>query len=40
VSLISLSGLQCGWDAMNPDPDHITNCMKMMVNIYAYAVTH
>ena len=40
VSIISLSGLQCGWAAMNPDADHITNCMKMMVNIYVYALTH
>lgn len=40
VSLISLSGLQCGWDSMNPDPEHVTNCMKMMVNIYFYAITH
>ena len=40
VSLISLSGLQCGWDSMNPDPEHVTKCMKMMVNIYVYAITH
>jgi hypothetical protein len=40
ISIISLSGLQCGWDRMNPDPDHVTNCMKMMVNIYVYALTH
>lgn len=40
VSLISLSGLQCGWDGMKPDPEHIANCMKMMVNIYVYAITH
>ena len=40
VSLISLSGLQCGWDSMNPDPEHVTKCMKMMVNIYFYAITH
>jgi len=40
ISIISLSGLQCGWDRMNPDPEHVTNCMKMMVNIYVYALTH
>ncbi len=39
-ALISLSGLQCGWAAMNRNPAHITECMKMMVNIYVYAVTH
>jgi hypothetical protein len=39
-SIISLSGLQCGWDGMDPDPNHITECMKMMVNIYIYAITH
>ena len=40
VSLISLSGLQCGWDGMFPNATHITNCMKMMVNIYVYVVEH
>jgi hypothetical protein len=40
IGLISLSGLQCGWAAMNPDPEHIHDCMKMMVNIYVYAITH
>jgi hypothetical protein len=39
-SLISLSGLQCGWAGMDPDPNHVTECMKMMVNIYVYCVTH
>jgi hypothetical protein len=40
ISLISLCGLQCGWSAMDRDPDHIANCMKMVVNIYIYAITH
>jgi hypothetical protein len=40
VSMISLSGLQCGWDGMKPDPEHIRECMKMMFNIYAYVITH
>ncbi len=41
VSIISLSGLQCGWDNMYPShPEHRIDCMKMMLNIYAYATTH
>ncbi len=40
VCIISLSGLQCGWDGMKPDRDHIRECMKMMFNIYAYVITH
>jgi hypothetical protein len=41
VSIISLSGLQCGWDGMKRgDPEHITNCMKMMINIYTYVTMH
>jgi hypothetical protein len=40
VALISLSGLQCGWAGMNPDPTHVTECMKMLVNIYVYVVEH
>jgi hypothetical protein len=40
IGLISLSGLQCGWDRMKPDEEHVTNCEKMMLNIYAYASTH
>jgi hypothetical protein len=40
VGLISLSGLQCGWDRMNPEPGHNVECMKMLVNIYTYALTH
>ena len=40
VGIISLSGLQCGWDGMKPDREHIKDCMEMMVNIYVYALTH
>jgi len=40
VSIISLSGLQCGWAGMKRDPENIANCMKMMLNIYVYATTH
>ena len=40
VSLISLSGLQCGWSGLGPNAEHTANCMKMMVNIYVYVVEH
>ncbi len=36
VSLISLSGLQCGWDWAHHPHDHTVSCEKMMLNIYAY----
>jgi hypothetical protein len=39
ASLISLSGLQCGWDRMTSPPGHPEECMRMVVNIYAYAMT-
>lgn len=39
VGLISLSGLQCGWDKMIAPPGHDVLCMKMLVNIYVYAMT-
>ncbi len=38
VVVISLSGLQCGWDNFGP-PGHAAECMKMLVNIYVYAMT-
>lgn len=38
VSLITLSGLQCSWSS-HPDRVHATDCMKMIVNIYVYAMT-
>ena len=37
-ALISLSGLQCGWDKFGP-PGHDKECMKMLLNIYVYAMT-
>jgi hypothetical protein len=37
-ALVSLSGLQCGWDKFGP-PGHDKECMKMLVNIYVYAMT-
>ena len=38
ISLISLSGLQCGWAGTYTRP-HAEECMKMVVNIYVYAMT-
>ena len=38
AGVISLSGLQCGWDGMIAPPGHDVACMKMLVNIYIYAM--
>jgi hypothetical protein len=38
-SVISLSGLQCGWDRMIAPEGHTEQCMQMVVNIYVYAMT-
>ena len=38
AGIISLSGLQCGWDKMIAPPGHDVACMKMMVNIYIFAM--
>ena len=38
AGLISLSGLQCGWDHMIAPVGHDVACMKMLVNIYTYAM--
>lgn len=43
VGLISVSGLQCGWDRVTAVPaiapaGHDVACMKMLVNIYTYAM--
>lgn len=38
AGLISLSGLQCGWDRMIAPPNHDIACMRMLVNIYIYAM--
>ena len=40
AGVISLSGLQCGWDGMVAPAGHNVECMKMLVNIYTYALTH
>ena len=40
AGLISLSGLQCGWDKMVAPPGHDIACMQMLSNIYIYAMTH
>lgn len=38
AGLVSLSGLQCGWDRMIAPPGNDLACMKMLVNIYIYAM--
>ena len=38
AGIISLSGLQCGWDGMIAPPGHSADCMRMLVNIYVYAM--
>jgi hypothetical protein len=40
AGIISLSGMQCGWSPMGtlPPPGHREECMKMLVNIYVYAM--
>jgi len=40
VCILSVSGLQCGWAGIIHSREHCTNCMKMMINIYLYAITH
>jgi len=40
VAMISLSGLKCGWARLQTMPHHDVECMRMMVNIYLYALTH
>ena len=39
AGLISLSGLQCGWDHMVAPAGNDVACMRMLVNIYIYAMT-
>jgi hypothetical protein len=39
AGLITLSGLQCGWDKQPAPPGHDVACMQMLVNIYIYAMT-
>lgn len=38
AGIISLSGLQCAWDRMSKRPGHDMSCMRMLVNIYVYAM--
>lgn len=39
ISIITLSGLQCGWAGVRAtSSNHSEECMKMMVNIYVYAM--
>jgi hypothetical protein len=41
ISIITLSGLQCGWSGVSATrPNHAQECMEMMVNIYVYAMSH
>jgi hypothetical protein len=42
AGMISLSGMQCGWSPMGtlPPPGHREDCMRMLVNIYTYAMLH
>ena len=39
ASVLSLSGLQCGWDRMPGPSGHTEQCMQMVVNIYVHAMT-
>ncbi len=39
VGLISVSGLQCGWDRMVAPNGHDVTCMQMLLNIYIHAMT-
>lgn len=40
AGIITLSGLQCGWARVGspPAPNHDLACMKMLVNIYIFAM--
>ncbi|MET0261366.1 MAG: DUF4159 domain-containing protein [Rariglobus sp.] len=38
-AVLSLSGLQCGWDRMPGPEGHTEQCMQMVVNIYVHAMT-
>lgn len=40
AGVISTSGMQCGWAGMKQVYGHNTLCMKMLVNIYVYAMLH
>ena len=38
AGVITLSGLQCAWSKVAAPPNHDVACMKMLVNIYIYAM--
>jgi hypothetical protein len=38
AGIVSLSGLQCGWDTTIKPLGHEFLCMRMLVNIYIYAM--
>lgn len=39
VALLSLSGLQCGWTFIDSDPRSGNQALRMLTNIYVYAMT-
>ena len=39
VALLSLSGLQCGWTFIGSDPRSGNQALRMLTNIYVYAMT-
>jgi hypothetical protein len=38
AGIISMSGLQCGWAGMIQPPGYGVKCMRMLVNIYIWAM--
>ena len=38
AGIISLSGLQCGWARVPAVEGHYIDCMRMVVNIYIWAM--
>jgi hypothetical protein len=40
IGMISMAGLQCGWDRMPAPAGHDIQCMRMMANIYVYAMAY
>jgi hypothetical protein len=39
VALLSLSGMQCAWAFIEPDPRSGNQALRMLTNIYVYAMT-
>jgi len=40
AGVFTMSGLQCGWARERQPPEHRLACMRMLVNIYIYAMLH